>query len=151
MTTVGFIGEPGEDPYEALVAFETAEQALSPYDVQRPFANVIHFDTVSLGSATALMDDLDWYLRRTVREAVVREPAISTDEWLSRELAVALRAERIEPADTAPFLKIYGIDDGSLVEPMYAERLSDGSIPEYDLRRVEGTFPIRVSDRAFGT
>lgn len=150
MASVCFVTSPSADPREGLLSFETARQALSTYDLAQPYANAVRIETVSLGAAVALLDDLSWYLRRTVDDVFVLEPSIAPDEWLSRELAKALREERIDPADTTPLVKIYGVDEGALVEPMYAERRRDGSLPGYDLRTVDDTVVVRVSERAFG-
>ena len=150
MASVCFVTEPAADPRDGLLSFETARQALSTYDLALPYDNALRIETVSLGAAVALLDDLAWYLRRTVDDAIVLEPSIAAEEWLSRELATAVRKEQLTPAETVPLLKVYGVDDGSLVEPMYAERRRDGSIPEYDLREVEDTLVVRVSQRAFG-
>lgn len=150
MTTVCFVSEVEADPRESLLAFETVRQALSPYDLDQPYTNAVSIETVSLGAAVALLDDLAWYLRRTVREAIVLEPSIDPEEWLSRELARQIRQEVVDPDDTGELVKIYGVDEGVLVEPMYAERRGDGSLPEYDLRSVDGTLVIRVTPDAFG-
>ena len=150
MTTVCFVSEVEADPRESLLAFETVRQALSPYDLDQPYTNAVSIETVSLGAAVALLDDLAWYLRRTVREAIVLEPSIDPEEWLSRELARQIRQEVVDPDDTGELVKIYGVDEGVLVEPMYAERRGDGSLPEYDLRSVDCTLVIRVTPDAFG-
>lgn len=150
MTTVCFVTDPADDPRDGLLSFETTRQALSPYDLSNLYANALAIETVSLGSAVALLDDLDWYLRRTVREVIVKEPSISDTEWLSRDLATGLRDESITPEDTTTVVKMYGIDDNTLVDPMYAERREDGTLPGYDLRDVDGTVIIRVSEDAFG-
>lgn len=150
MASVCFVTDPEADPREGLLSFETARQALSTYDLAQPYTNALRIETVSLGAAVALLDDLAWYLRRTVEDAIVLEPSISPDEWLSRELATAIREERLTPAETTPLVKVYGVDNGRLVEPMYAERRRDGSIPGYDLREVDDSLVVRVSQRAFG-
>lgn len=150
MASVCFVGEPGADPRESLLSFETARQALSTYELAQPYTNALQLETVSLGAAVALLDDLTWYLRRTVDDAIVLEPSIDPSEWLSRELATDIRAERIDPGETAELVKVYGVDEGTLIEPMYAERRRDGSIPAYDLREVDSTLVVRVSERAFG-
>lgn len=150
MASVCFVTDPADDPREDLLSFETVRQALSTYELTQPYANALRLETVSLGAAVALLDDLAWYLRRSVDDALVLEPSIATDEWLSRELATAVREERVTPAATAPLLKIYGVDEGYLIEPMYAERRRDGSIPAYDLHSVDETVTVRVSQRAFG-
>lgn len=150
MASVCFVTAPGTDPRDGLRSFETAWQALATYELTEPYENALRIETVSLGAAVALLDDLTWYLRRTVEDAIVLEPSVDPDEWLSRELATAVREERIAPDETAPLVKVYGVDAGTLVEPMYAERRRDGSIPAYDLRPVESTLVVRVSERAFG-
>lgn len=151
MASVCFVTEPEADPRAGLLSFETARRALSTYDLAQPYANALQLETVSLGAAVALLDDLSWYLRRTVADTFVLEPSVSSEEWLSRELATALREESITPAETEPLLKVYGVDDGRLVEPMYAERRRDGSVPGYDLREVEDSLVVRVSESAFGS
>lgn len=151
MTTVCFVTPPDETPMEGLLAFDTVRQALSPYEVDSPHGNVVCVETVSIGSAVALIADLDWYLRRTVVDVMLREPAVSEDEWLSRDLAEGLREEVLTAAETEALVKIYGIDDDRLVEPMYAERRRDGTLPGYDLREVEDTLVVRVSESEFGS
>lgn len=150
MTAVCFVTPPEQSPQEGLMAYETVRQALSPYDIDPVYENAITIDTVSLGSAVALLADLDWYLRRTVADVFVREPAVSDTEWLSRELAGQLREESSDPEATAGLVKIYGVDANRLVEPMYAERRHDGSIPAYDLREVDETVVVRVAASEFG-
>lgn len=150
MTTVCFVAPPDSPPEEGLLAFDTVRQALSPYDVRSPYTNAVCVETVSIGSAVSLISDLDWYLRRTVDDVVLREPAISEEEWLSRRLAEELREEAIEPTETDALVKIYGIDDDTLIEPMYAERRHDGTLPGYDLREVEDTLVVRVAPAEFG-
>ena len=44
---------------------------------------------------------------------------------------------------------MYGLADGRLVEPMYVVRV-DGTVPEYDLRDVEDTVMVRVTESEFG-
>lgn len=151
MATVCFVtaldGAPGAD----MLSYETVRQALSPYDLAEPYANAIEVETVSLGAAVALLDDLSWYLTRTVADVAIRDPSIHAEEYLSRELATAIREEALDPGETGSLVKIYGVDDGRLVEPMYAERRRDGSLPEYDLRSVSSTLVVRVSEAGFGT
>jgi len=189
-----------------LLSRETAREALATYDLSEPFENAISLETVSVGAAVSLLNDLNWYLTRFVDTAFVREPSIDADEWLSRELAEAVRNDRVDPADTGTYLKMYGVvseDDGAaepagpdasddrsgaaaagpassadaadadagaadagaateqsagavrtgpgkLVEPLYVRR-TDGSVPEYDLRDVDETIVVRVTESEFET
>ncbi|HMB50646.1 DUF5804 family protein [Natronoarchaeum rubrum] len=204
MTRVCLVGSPDVVLRYELLSRETAREALSTYDLSEPFENAISLETVSVGAAVSLLNDLNWYLTRFVDTAFVREPSIDADEWLSRELAEAVRNDRVDPAETGTYLKIYGVvseDDGApepagpgasgdrsgaaaaegassadaadagaadagaatepsagavqtgpgkLVEPLYVRR-TDGSVPEYDLRDVEETVVVRVTESEFET
>ncbi|GAA0674402.1 DUF5804 family protein [Natronoarchaeum mannanilyticum] len=202
MTRVCLVGSPDVVLRYELLSRETAREALSTYDLSEPFENAIALETVSVGAAVSLLNDLNWYLTRFVDAAFVREPSIDADEWLSRELAEAVRNDGVDPADTGTFLKIYGVtreDDGAadperpdaatapgetggtggsspvaassadaadaasepdagaartepgkLVEPLYVRR-TDGSVPEYDLRDVDETVVVRVTESEFET
>jgi len=175
MAQVCLVGSPELNLRYELLSRETARDALAAYDLAEPFANTVAVDTVSLGAAVALLNDLDWYLVRFVDHALVYEPSVSEEEWLSRELARAIRNDEIDPGDTERFLKVLGIepvdgedrepegrDDGQeqsnqagaeepprLVEPMLVTRTGE-TIPEYDLRDVKETLVVRVTESEFG-
>ena len=116
VTRVCLVGADDVDLRAALLDSETARDALSSYAVEEPYANCVAVETISIGAAVSLLNDLNWYLRRYADDALVLEPSVSREEWLSRALATAVRNERIEPADTGTFLKIYGV-----VEPDAAD------------------------------
>lgn len=160
MTEVCFVGDADCDLQYELLSRETAREALSTYDLRRPFENAVALSTVSLGAAVALCNDLNWYLVRFVDEVLVREPSVDGDEWLSRELATAIRDGEAGP-ETGEYLKVYGLErpeptpedpnpDGppALVEPLYVSR-TDGEVPEYDLRDVEETVVVRLTEGEF--
>ncbi|EMA22576.1 MULTISPECIES: DUF5804 family protein [Haloarcula] len=180
MTQVCLVGSEGVNLRYELLSRETARNALATYDLQEPFANTVAVDTVSLGAAVALLNDLNWYLVRFADAAFVRDPSISETEWLSRDLAASIRDDDVAPEDTGRFLKVYGIvepdvtsesnAEGSsegeseptpdtqameterppeLVEPMLLTRTGD-TIPEYDLRDVDDTLIVRVTESEFG-
>ncbi len=149
MTRVCVVGTADSNIRAELLAYETARSALTPYELTEPFSNAIAVDTVSLGAAMSLLNDLDWYLARVAKEALVLEPSISDQEWLSRTLARAIRSGEVEPAESVTYLKVYGLEDGALVEPMYVTRRED-EIPDYDLRDVEDTLVVRVTESEFG-
>ena len=149
VTQVCLVGDATVDLRYELLSRETSRAALATYDLHEPFANTVAVDTVSLGAAVSLLNDLNWYLVRFADCALVREPSVSTDEWLSRDLATAVRDGDVDPDDTGGFLRVYGLDDNELVEPMYATRV-DGSVPEYDLRPVDETVVVRVTEAEFG-
>lgn len=171
MTRVCLVGSEDCDLRYELLSRETARDALATYDLDRPFANSVAVETVSLGAAVALLNDLDWYLARFAETALVREPSISDGEWLSRALATAVREGRVDPAETDRYLKVYGVvrashagsgsgdlesedppateDASRLVEPMYVAR-TGRQLPEYDLRDVEETLVVRVTESEFG-
>lgn len=133
-----------------LLSRETSRAALSTYEIRQPFANSLAVDTVSVGAAVSLCNDLNWYLVRFVDLVLVRDPSVSDDEWLSRRLAERVRDGAVRPEETMERLAVYGLEDGALVEPMYVTRRPDGTVPTYDLREVEETVVVRVSEEEFG-
>jgi len=159
MTRVCLVGDPEANLRYELLSRETARDALATYDLREPFENAIGLETVSLGAAVSLLNDLNWYLVRFVEEAFVLEPSISDEEWLSRDLATAVRDDEVDPDDTDRFLRVFGVeraaavDEGEgpprLVEPMFVTRTGDG-VPAYDLRDVSDTVVVRVTKAEFG-
>lgn len=150
MTRVCLVGSEDVNLRYELVSRETARDALATYDLTEPYANAVAVETISLGAAVSLLNDLDWYLVRFVDSAMVLEPSVSETEWLSRELAAAIRDDAIEPDDSGRFLKVYGVTGmDELVEPMFVTRTGE-TLPEYDLRDVDGTLRVRVTEWEFG-
>lgn len=148
MTRVCILGKTEIAIKADLLAYETARSALAPYEFDSPFDNSLEVNTMSLGAAVSLLNDLNWYLVRLAREALVMDRSISEEEWLSRELATAIRNGDRTPEQSGDYLKIYGLDDGKLVEPMFAARTVSG-VPEYDLRDVSQTVIVRVTESEF--
>jgi len=148
MTRVCLVGDADVDLRYELFSRETAREALSTYEVTDPLANSVAVETVSLGAAVALLNDLNWYLVRFVDEALVMEPSISGEEYLSRGLAAAVRDGDVRPEETDRLLKVFGLDDGDLLDPMYLAR-QQGEVPEYDLHDVDETLIVRVSEDEF--
>jgi len=126
VTRVCLVGEDDVNLQYELLSRETAREALATYEPGAPYENTLAVETVSLGAAVALLNDLDWYLARFVRAAFVREPSVHPAEYLSRELATAVRDGDVAPGEAGDLLMVYGVDDGRLVEPMYVRR-SDGT------------------------
>ncbi|MFC6976259.1 DUF5804 family protein [Halomicroarcula sp. GCM10025709] len=164
MTQVCLVGDDEVNLRYELLSRETARNALATYDLREPFENTVAVETVSLGAAVALLNDLNWYLVRFVDAALVKEPSISENEWLSRDLAAAIRDDAVTSDETDRFLMVYGVEDQSdatdpddpdtqrpprLVEPMLVTRTGE-VIPEYDLRAVEETLVVRVTGEEFG-
>lgn len=168
MTRVCLLGDDDTNLRYELLSRETSRRALAAYELAEPFANSVAVETVSLGAAVALCNDLNWHLVRFAADAFVLEPSVSDSEWLSRGVATNIRAGELEPADSARFLKIYGVQsDGEpesesesdpdpecpprLVEPMFLARSDHGGeLPNYDLRPVEETLRVRVTEAEFG-
>jgi hypothetical protein len=161
VTEVCFVGDADCDLQYELLSRETAREALSTYDLRRPFENSLALSTVSLGAAVSLCNDLNWYVVRFVDEVLVREPSVDDVEWLSRDLATAIRDGDVARTDCGEYLKVYGLEypeptpedpnpEGppELVEPLYVSR-QDGEVPEYDLRDVEETMVVRLSEEEF--
>jgi hypothetical protein len=148
VTRVCLVGSDDVDLRYELLSRETARAALATYDLSQPFANTVALETVSLGGAVALLNDLNWYLVRFADYALIKEPSISDTEWLSRDLAAEVRDRELPPEETDQRLCVFGVDDDALVEPMYVTRV-DGEIPDYDLRDVEETVVVRVTGAEF--
>ncbi|WP_231182967.1 DUF5804 family protein [Haladaptatus sp. DYF46] len=152
MTRVLLVGSDGVELRAELFSRETARDALATYQIREPYGNCLELETISVGSATSLLNDLNWYLVRFVDEALVLDPSVSDEEWLSRKLAARVRDREVEAAETDPLLKVYGVVNGEfgaeLVEPMYVARTVDG-VPEYDLRDVDDTVVVRVTEDEF--
>lgn len=148
MTRVCIVGSDDVDLRTDLFGYETARRALATYDIRAPYENTVAVDTVSLGAAVSLLNDLNWYLVRLAEEAFVLEPSVADDEWLSRDLAAEVRDGDVRAPETDARLKVYGVEDGRLVEPMYVTRVQ-GKRPEYDLRDVEETVVVRVTEDEF--
>lgn len=149
MTRVCLVGDGDVELRYELVSRETAREALATYDLTAPYENTVALGTVSLGAAVSILNDLDWYLVRFVDEALVLEPSISDEEWLSRALASAVRDNDLAPEATGRYLKVFGIDDGALLEPMFVTRTGP-ELPSYDLYDVDQTLVVRVTESEFG-
>lgn len=149
MTQVCIVGDEDTDLRYELFSRETAREALSTYDIEEPFENSIAVETVSLGGAVSLVNDLDWYLVRFADDVLLQEPSVSVTEWLSRDLATAIRRGEIDPNETGEYLKVYGVVDDRLVEPMFLVRTGE-EVPEYDIRDVSETIVVRVTETEFG-
>jgi len=160
MARVCLVGSEDCNLRYELLSRETARNALATYDLQEPFENTVALETVSLGAAVSLLNDLNWYLVRFTDATMVLEPSVSDSEWLSRSLAAAMRDDAVGDEERDRFLKVYGVEQPEgdnddtdarprLVEPMLVTRTGD-SIPEYDLREVEDTVVVRVSKDEFG-
>ncbi len=148
MTRVCLIGAADVDLQYELLSRETSRAALSTYELSQPFENSIGLETVSLGAAVSLLNDLNWYLVRFVEYALIKEPSISKTEWLSRACATQVRDRERPPEETDQLLCVFGLEDNRLVEPMYVTRLTD-SVPSYDLRDVDETVIVRVAEAEF--
>jgi hypothetical protein len=150
MTRVCLVGSEDVNLRYELVSRETARDALATYDLTEPYANTVGLETISLGAAVSLLNDLNWYLVRFVDTALVLEPSVSETEWLSRKLAAAIRDDEIDPEASGRFLKVYGVTEADeLVEPMFVARTGE-TLPDYDLRDVEDTLRVRVTEEEFG-
>jgi hypothetical protein len=154
MTRVCLVGTEDVNLRYELVSRETAREALATYDLAEPYENTVAVETISLGSAVSLLNDLNWYIVRYADAAWVLEPSVSESEWLSRDLAAAIRDDTVSPEESERYLRVYGLledDEGvrRLVEPMLVARTGP-SLPEYDLREVDETVVVRVTEAEFG-
>jgi hypothetical protein len=149
MTRVCLVGDEDVELRYELVSRETAREALATYDLTAPYENTVALETVSLGAAVSILNDLQWYLARFVEASLVFEPSISDEEWLSRALASSIRDGECSPDESGRYLKVFGVNDGRLLEPMFVARTGPG-LPEYDLHEVDGTLVVRVTETEFG-
>ncbi|MFW5949506.1 MAG: DUF5804 family protein [Halolamina sp.] len=148
MAQVCLLGEPGGTLRYDLLSRETARDALATYDLREPFENSLAVETVSIGAAVSLLNDLNWYLVRFVDLALVQSDSVSETEWLSRDLATALRDGDVEPAETGDYLEVYGIEDGRPVEPTFVRREGEWT-PERDA--YDEVLVVRVTEDEFGS
>src|SRR6056297_1835722 len=121
MARVCIVGTPDANLRYELLSRETARNALATYDLREPFDNTVAVETVSLGAAVALLNDLNWYLVRFASDVFVMEPSVSDTEWLSRDLAAALRDNEVGEDEAQRFLKIYGVVDPDEAESPVSE------------------------------
>ncbi len=139
----------GDDDYDLrfeLVTSETSREALSTYELRDVgIENTVELEVTSLGSAIALLNDLNWYIMRYVDWVDVMEPDISEDEWLSRKLVTEIYEERMDPDDSSRFYMIRGVKDGEILEPLYVK----DSPSDYDLHEVDFEIVTRISEEEF--
>ncbi|WP_020221749.1 DUF5804 family protein [Halarchaeum acidiphilum] len=148
MTEVCIVAKDDADLPGDLYAYETAYRALATYDADYPWANALAVETVSLGTAVSLLNDLDWYLARVARDAFVRDPSVSEREWLSRPLARELRDGEGDPDERVNRLKVYGVADGRLVDPTMVLR-GDAQEGQYDRSEYDESVVVRVTREEF--
>ncbi|WP_049980513.1 DUF5804 family protein [Halolamina rubra] len=146
MAQVCLLGEPGSDLRYELLSRETAREALSTYDLREPYANSLALDTVSIGAAVSLLNDLNWYLVRFARTALVQSDSVSETEWLSRDLAILIRDGHVDPDVTGGFLKVYGLEDGRPEDPTFVQRQGDWT-PERE--GYDDVLVVRVTEEEF--
>lgn len=149
MTRVCLVGKESVHLQYELLSSETANAALASYDLAEPWENTVAVSTVSLGAAITLLNDLKWYVVRYVDDVLLFDDSVSETEWFSERLGREIRQETVEPEDTGSLLKIFGVEENRLVEPMYVQRVDD-TYPTYDLRDVEDTVPVRITEEEFG-
>jgi len=146
MAQVCLLGEPESELRYELLSRETARDALSTYELREPYANSLALDTVSIGAAVSLLNDLNWYLVRFVRTALVQSDSVSETEWLSRELATAIRDGDVAPAETGELLRVYGVEEGRPQDPVFVERDGDWT-PERE--GYDEVLVVRVTEAEF--
>ncbi|QKY19399.1 hypothetical protein B4589_003030 [Halolamina sp. CBA1230] len=146
MAQVCLLGELESDLRYELLSRETAREALSTYALREPYANSLALDTVSIGAAVSLLNDLNWYLVRFVRTPLVQSDSVSETEWLSRDLATAIRDGDIDPAETGELLQVYGVEDSRPQDPVFVEREGDWT-PERE--GYDEVLVVRVTEDEF--
>jgi hypothetical protein len=153
MTRVCLVGDEEVNLRYELVSRETAQDALATYDLHEPYANTVALETISLGAAVSLLNDLNWYLVRFVKHAWVLEPSVTENEWLSRKLAGAIRDEEVNRTESARHLGVFGVvtetNTPQLTAPMYVARTGP-ELPKYDLSEVDDTLIVRLTEAEFG-
>ncbi|QDX41636.1 DUF5804 family protein [Salarchaeum sp. JOR-1] len=148
MTRVCLVADDDSSLPVDLYGYDTARRALGTYDITEPWDNTVVLDTVSLGAAVSLLNDLNWYLARLTSDAFVRDPSVSRHEWLSRPLAREIRDGTVSPDDPINRLKVYGVENGRLVDPTHVLRGSGGD-GDYERSEYEDTVVVRVTQDEF--
>lgn len=146
MAQVCLLGDPDRTLRYDLLSRETAREALSTYDLQEPYENSLTLETVSIGAAVAVLNDLNWYLVRFTRAALVQTDSVSETEWLSRTLATAIRDGNIDPNNTGELLKVYGVAAGTPKDPVFVHREGDWT-PERE--NYDEVLVVRVTEAEF--
>ncbi|GAB7093341.1 DUF5804 family protein [Halolamina litorea] len=147
MAQVCLLGTPESTLRYELLSRETAREALATYDLREPYANSLALDTVSIGAAVSLLNDLNWYLVRFTRAALVQSDSVSEGEWLSRDLATAIRDGEVDPDATGTFLEVYGVEEGRPEDPVFVEREGEWT-PERE--GYDEVLVVRVTEGEFG-
>ncbi|RRJ33463.1 DUF5804 family protein [Halocatena pleomorpha] len=150
MTRVCLVGNGDHDLRTELLSRQTAREALATYELERPYANTVAIETISLGVAVSFCNDLSWYLARFAEDALILEPSVSETEWLSQEFATAIRDGVISPEEHAPHRVVYGVESDEsgtprLVDPTYTT-VTDGTELAYDHRDRDDTLVVRVTE-----
>lgn len=129
MTRVCLVGSTDCDLHTELFSRETARDALSTYRLEQPYANTLALETIGLGSAVSLLNDLNWYLVRFTERSLVLEPSLSESEWLSRALATDIRENEIDPENCGTYLMVFDVESADengepprLGEPSFVSR-----------------------------
>lgn len=148
MTTVCLVENDESSLPLDLYGYDTARRALATYDLDEPWDNTVTLDTVSLGAAVSLLNDLNWYLLRLTSDAFVRDPSVSEHEWLSRPLAREIRDGHHDPDDAINRLRVYGVENGRLVDPTHVLR-GTGEDGDYERSEYEDTVIVRVTQDEF--
>ena len=146
MAQVCLLGEAESDLRYELLSRETAREALSTYALREPYANSLALDTVSIGAAVSLLNDLNWYIVRFVRAALVQSDSVSETEWLSRELAARIRDGDVDPEGTGELLKVYGVEEGRPEDHVFVEREGEWT-PERE--GYDEVLDVRVTEAEF--
>jgi len=145
VTRVCLLGDPDVNLTYELLSRETARDALATYEIEEPFENSVAVDTVSLGAAVSLLTQL---VPRPLRRRGARSRAIGLpDEWLSRDLAREVRDGAVPRGDRSATEGVRARRRPA-GRTLYVRR-TQGETPEYDLRDVDETVIVRVSESEF--
>ena len=131
-----------------LYAYENARRALATYEPENRWGNALVVETISLGMAVSLLNDLDWYLARVSSDAFVRDRSVDEREWFSRALAREFRDGEADADDPVNRLRAYGVEEGRLVDPTMVLR-GDAGAGEYERAEYDETVVVRVTRDEF--
>lgn len=111
------IQKEGVDLYRTLLDSETSREILRFYHPKKTECGVI-IENSTLGGALSLISELNWYLRRYVRDAFLE---ISPDLFCTRAFATDVYQRSKKMKETWNFSKLISIKDGIIMDEIWME------------------------------
>jgi len=121
------IQKEGIDLYDTFVLSETSRKLLRFYRPDRLSYGVL-IATSSLGGALSLLDELRWYIRRYVREVIIR---VGEGICCTHSLALEIYERSVCFSSEWEFRAMYMFTDGKLTERLPLSILKKNEIESF--------------------